>query len=93
MRLSNELIKHIANEIGSNLETKGMAKYAVPKDAVATKIAEVITENMLEEDRLNKEVEKLLDAHEAEISKGMMDYRKIFELTKQKLAKERGLVL
>jgi hypothetical protein len=48
---------------------------------------------MLEEDKLNKDVEKLLSAHEAEISRGQMDYRKVFELTKQKLAIERGMVL
>jgi hypothetical protein len=38
-------------------------------------------------------VEKLLASHEAEIARENMDYRKVFELTKQKLAKERGIVL
>jgi hypothetical protein len=93
MRLSAELIDHIAAAIATNLEAKGLAEYDMPKKAVAGKIAEVITANMLEEDKLNKEVEKLLSAHEAEIARGHMDYRKVFELTKQKLAKERGIVL
>ena len=62
-------------------------------DAIAEKIAEVIIANMTEEDKLNKDVEKLLSAHEAEIAKENMDYRKVFELTKNKLAKERGFVL
>ena len=93
MRLSKELIQHIAAAISVNLENKGLAKYDVSRDAVASKIAGVITANMLEEDKLNKDVEKLLSAHEAEIARGQMDYRKVFELTKQKLAKERGLVL
>ncbi len=48
---------------------------------------------MVEEDKLNKDVEKLLAAHEDEIARGNMDYRKVFELTKQKLAKDRGMVL
>ncbi len=93
MRLSKEMIKHISDAIAANLESKGMAKYDGPRDPIATMISDVITANMLEEDKLNKEVEKLLSAHEAEISKGQMDYRKVFELTKQKLAKERGIVL
>ncbi len=93
MRLTKELIKHIADAITANLESKGMVGYDVPKDAVAAKISDVITANMLEEDKLNKDVEKLLSAHEAEIAKGQMDYRKVFELTKQKLAKDRGIVL
>lgn len=93
MRLSKDLIKHISDNIAANLEAKGMASYTVPRDRISTKINEVITKNMLDEEALNREVEKLLAAHEKEISKGMMDYRKVFELTKQKLAKERGMVL
>lgn len=93
MRLAKELIQHISNAIANNLESKGMAEYDVPKTAIAEKIAEVITANMMEEDKLNKEVEKILTAHEAEIANGHMDYRKVFELTKQKLAKDRGIVL
>ena len=93
MRLSKDLIQHIAAAISVNLESKGMVKYDVPRDAITAKIADMITANMLEEDRLNRDVEKLLTAHEAEIAKGQMDYRKVFELTKQKLAKDRGIVL
>ena len=93
MRLSKELIRHIAAALSVNIESKGLAKYDVSRDVITTRIEGVITSNMLEEDKLNKDVEKLLSAHEAEIARGQMDYRKVFELTKQKLAKDRGLVL
>jgi hypothetical protein len=93
MRLPMEMIKHMADAIAANLESKGLVEYEVPKNAISEKIAEVITTDMLAEDKLNKEVEKLLSAHEAEISRGQMDYRKVFEMTKQKLAKEKGIVL
>ena len=93
MRLSRDLIQHIANALAANLAAKGLVKYDVPAAAIAARIAEIINANMLEEDKLNRDVEKLLSAHEAEIAKGQMDYRKVFELTRQKLAKERGFVL
>ena len=93
MRLPKEMIKHIADSIAENLEKKGLVEYEVPKAAIAEKISEVILANMADEDKLNKDVEKLLSAHEAEIAKENMDYRKVFELTKHKLAKERGFVL
>ena len=93
MRLSKELIKHIADAIAANLEAKGLAEYEVSKDVIAALIADVIFANMQDEDKLSKDVEKLLVAHEAEIAKENMDYRKVFELTKQKLAKDRGFVL
>jgi hypothetical protein len=93
MRLPKEMIKHIATAIAVNVESKGLAEYDLPRAEIAAKIVDVITANMQEEDKLNTDVEKLLAAHEAEIKKGNMDYRKVFELTKQKLAKERGIVL
>jgi hypothetical protein len=93
MRLSKEMIKHLADAVAENLESKGMVEYEVPKDAISAKIVDVITADMLAEDKLNKDVEKLLASHEAEIARENMDYRKMFELTKQKLAKERGIVL
>lgn len=93
MRLSKEMIKHMADEIVINLETKEMVKSPGSRGSVSARIAAVITDDILAEDKLNKDVEKLLASHEAEIARGQMDYRKVFELTKQKLAKERGLVL
>ena len=93
MRLSRDLIQHIADTLAGNLSSKGLLKYDVPAGTIAERIAGVFTANMLEEDKLNRDVERLLSAHEAEIAKGQMDYRKVFELTKQKLAKERGIVL
>jgi hypothetical protein len=93
MRLSKDMVKHISDAIAANLEQKGLVAYSVAKDMLSAKIADTITADMLAEDKLNEEVKKLLGAHEAEISRGQMDYRKVFELTKQKLAKERGIVL
>jgi hypothetical protein len=87
------MIKYLSDAIAVNLETKGLADYEVPREAISAKIAEVITADMLAEDKLNKDVEKLLNAHEAEIAKENMDYRKLFDLTKNKLAKDRGIVL
>ena len=93
MRLSKELIHHIAAAVSASLESKGLVKYDAPRDTITAKIENVIITNMLDEEKLNKDVEKLLSAHEAEIARGQMDYRKVFDLTKQKLAKDRGIVL
>ena len=93
MRLSKDLINHIADAMALSLENKGLVRLKKPRKDLAAKIAETITADLAAEDRLNREVEKILAAYESEISKGQMDYRKVFELTKQKLAKERGMVL
>lgn len=93
MRLPKEMIRHIADALATNLESKNLVEYEVPKSEIADKIAEVITADMMAEEALNRDVEKLLSAHEAEMAKENMDYRKVFEMTKQKLARERGIVL
>ena len=93
MRLSKDMIKHIADTIASNLESRGLVEYEASRDSISAIIAEAITADMLAEEKLNKDVEKMLAMHEAEIAKEQMDYRKMFELTKRKLAKDRGIVL
>ena len=90
-RLTKDLTQYLSTTIAANLESKGVVKYDVSKEAIASQIADVITADMMVEEKLNKDVEKLLSAHEAEIARGQMDYRKVFELTKQKLAKDRGI--
>lgn len=93
MRLTKELISQIAEAMAASLETKNLARFTGDRPKVVAKIVEVITADLAAEDRLNREVEKVLAAYESEIAKGNMDYRKVFDLTKQKLAKERGIVL
>ncbi len=93
MRLSKEMVKHIAGAVAANLESKGMAKLLKPMDVLSGRVSELITADLAAEDRLDEEVKKILASYESEIAAGRMDYRKVFELTKQKLAKERGIVL
>jgi len=93
MRLPKEMIKHLSDAIAANLESKGLVEYEVSKSSIAEKIAEVITADMMAEEKLNKDVEKILSAHADEIAKENMDYRKVFDMTKRKLAQERGIVL
>jgi hypothetical protein len=93
MRLSRDLIHAIAEAMTASLETKKLATFVKPRKEVVARIVEVLTADLAAEDRLNKDVEKVLAAYESEIAKGNLDYRKVFELTKQKLAKERGMVL
>lgn len=93
MRLPREMVKHIADALVSAIEARGVAKLLKPGDAVSQKIIELITGDLMAEDRLDKEVKNILASHEQEIAAGRMDYRKLFEMTKQKLARERGMVL
>jgi len=44
------------------------------------------------EDHLNEEVKELLDSRTDEYERSMMDYGRVFQLVKSKLARARGLI-
>ena len=52
-----------------------------------------ITRDLMVEDDLNREVDDILRAHQSELQQESVDYRRMFQLIKHKLAKERGLIL
>ncbi len=83
----------MARRIAENLVSKEMVSPTVPMEKFIEKTEEIMTEELMVEDRLNEEVRELLKKFAADIEQGRMDYRKLFDLTKQKLVKERNLVL
>ena len=83
----------IAKRILGDLVSKELIRLKIPLDKLHLHIEEILTEELMVEDRLNEEVRELLKKHESEIERGRMDYRRLFDLTKHKLVKERNLVL
>jgi hypothetical protein len=83
----------LAKKIADNLVKKGLVESLVP---VATLIAEterLLLEELTVEDRLNEEVRQILKKFEPEIEKGRLDYRRLFDMTKQKIVRERNVIL
>lgn len=93
MRLSKEQIEKITRIILDNLKAKGLIVFKAPEDAVFNRMVEIFIKDMKAEDDLDREVEEILKGYSREIEAGRMDYRKMFNLTKGKLAKERGIVI
>jgi hypothetical protein len=93
MRIPKTWVPLIAKRIVNNLTSKGFIKPAVPIEKLLSETETLLMDELSVEDRLNEEVRELLKNYAAEIEKGRLDYRKLFELTKQKLVKERNLVL
>jgi len=93
MRIPKNWIPYIANNIIENLLKKNMIESTVPKEQLIEEAEKLILDELMVEDRLNEEVREILKKYESEIEKGKLDYRKLFEMTKQKLVKQRNLVL
>ena len=73
--------------------SKNLVTTAVPFEKLLSETEEIIMQELTVEDRLNEEVREILKKHSVEIQQGRLDYRRLFDLTKQKIVKERNIVL
>lgn len=83
----------MARRIVDNLIKKDLIEPAIPVNTLIEETEKLLMDELMVEDRLNEEVRNLLRKYDSEIEKGRLDYRKLFDMTKQKLVKERNIVL
>ena len=93
MRLSIEQVEKVSSLILESLKKKELVVFKVDEKAVLKKIADIFAKNMLAEEDLDKEVEKIMQQHSGEIEQGRMDYRKMFSMIKQKVTKATTAVM
>lgn len=93
MRIPKSWVPVMAKRIITSLVEKGMITPKIPVEKLVEQADAILLDELMVEDRLNNEVRELLKKHEIDIERNRMDYRRLFELTKQKLVKERNLVL
>jgi hypothetical protein len=93
MRIPKPWVPLLAKKIVDNIISKHLITPLVPHEKLVSEAEELIMDELTVEDRINQEVRELLKSHASEIEKGRLDYRKLFDLTKQKLVRERNLIL
>jgi hypothetical protein len=93
MRLSKERVRHMAEALAARLVQEGHVALTGTSKALVETLDQAVTGELSIEDRLNSEVRQLLKAYEREIETGQVDYQKMFTMIKQKLVRERGIIL
>ena len=93
MRLSKERVRHISESLVARLQQEGHVAIVGDLKAFVEQIDRAILEELSVEDRLNAEVRQLLKAYEQDIERGHVDYQRMFTMVKNKLVRERGLIL
>ncbi len=93
MRIPKELTELLAKKIVISLIDKDMIVWEESPEKLQSVINQIITEDLMVEDRLNEEVKTLLDSKTEEYERSMMDYGRVFQMVKSKLVRERGLIL
>lgn len=93
MRLSKGRIGQIAQTVAVTLQDRGHIEVAGPQQGLVQALEQAISDELAVEDRLNAEVRELMKGYQAEIERGGVDYQKMFTMIKNKLVRERGLIL
>lgn len=83
----------MAKRIVDTLLSEELIITELDREGLLTAVQELITEELLVEDRVNDEVREILKQYEGEIDKGRLDYRRLFDLTKKKIVRERNIIL
>lgn len=93
MRLSPAKIEHLAEQLVDLLaETDGVL-FQGDDAELKRAIREIITDELLVEERLDAEVHRMLQAYKYEITMGRMSYDDLYRKLRNRLIAERKIVL
>jgi hypothetical protein len=95
MRLKEEQIRRLAEKVYNDLSADGLITVRGEQKKVLDGIAAAISRNFADEQTLERDAEKLLDETMAAMGRGAadIDRRRMLKMIKDKLAKERKIVL
>ncbi|MBK8276882.1 MAG: DUF507 family protein [Nitrospira sp.] len=93
MRLSKERVRHLAESLTGHLQRHDDLELVGDRKVLVEALDHAITQELSVEDRLNAEVRQILKAYQQQIDQGQVDYQKMFQMVKQKIVRERGIVL
>ena len=83
----------MSREIIKSLVAKDQIEMNVSKEQLSSLIEELLLKELMVEDILNDEIREMLKKFDDEIEKGHLDYRRLFDMTKHKLIKDRNLII
>lgn len=94
MKLKEEHIQQISKVLARRVVRDGLVQGKEPlEEKVAKVIFNVIKADVDKERAIEEEAHRLLKAHVKDIETHQISYHKMFQKVKEKLARERGLVL
>jgi hypothetical protein len=95
MRLKQEQIQRLAEKVYNDLSTNALITSHGERGVIVDAISSVISKNFAAEQSLERDAERLLDETIAGMGRGAadIDRRRMLKMIKDKLAKERKIVL
>lgn len=93
MRLAKERVHHMADSLIARLQELSYLELTGDRKALRESLEQTMTEELMVEDRLNAEVRRMMQPYERQIEQGQVDFQKMFAMIKQKLVRERNIIL
>ncbi len=93
MRLTKAQVEEVSSLILKNLKKKELIIFKTDEKVVLNRIIDIFLNNLRAEDELNREVEQILEAYSNKLESGEVNYRRLFQMVKTKLARERNFVI
>lgn len=93
MKLSEARIDVLSERIVDVLADQEDVLLQAPDLRLRQAIREIMIDELTVEERLDAEVRALLEQHRSDIVMGRMNYDEVFRRVKQRLIRERGIVL
>ncbi len=93
MKLNRKQVDNISFLILERLKKEGLIIFKAPEETVLERINRAITDDLRKEEELDREVESLIEAHSGSLAADGVDYRKMFNMIKHRLVREREIIL
>ncbi len=93
MKVKKEVVRYLSKRIVGRLTEKQAIEFDCDAESVIDVVEGAILNDLGVEERLNEEVKAILAEQEGSLGENNINYRKMFQMVKNKLARERGLIL
>ena len=91
--MTTEQVEKISKAVLASLKAKELLIFKADEARVLERVAEAILADLRAEDALDREVEEMISSHSAGLGGATIDHRKMFNMIKNKLVRERGIIL
>jgi hypothetical protein len=93
MKLSPDKIEQLSGALLDQLAEIDGILFKGDDSQLRLAMQQIMTDELMVEERLDAEIHKMLQAYKYEITMGRMSYDDLFKKTKQRLVRDRRLVL
>lgn len=93
MKLSSRKVEDLAEKLVDYLMEVDGVLFQADDGHLKAALQEIITDELMIEERLDAEIHKMLQQYKTEITMGRLSYDELFKKTKRELVMKRRLVL